>query len=195
WERYCTDELDGKTIAIVGAGRIGRRIARVASAFGMRTLAMTRTATPERERDLGVDRLYPPERLHEMLGEADAVVLSVPHTPETEDMMDAAAFGAMKDSVIFINIARGQVVDEGALLDALRSEKIGFAALDVFRQEPHPPNSPFWTLPNVMISPHSASTAYGENRRITDIFCHNLLCYIDGRLHEMWNVLDKSRMY
>lgn len=195
WERYCSDELDGKTIAIVGAGRIGRRVARIASAFGMRTLATARTVTPERARELGVDQLYAPDQLHEMLGGADAVVLSIPHTPDTEDMIDAAAFEAMKDGVIFINIARGQVVDEDALLAALQSGKIGFAALDVFRTEPLPPDSPFWSLPNVMVSPHSASTAYGENGRITDIFCHNLACYLDGRLDEMRNVLDKRRMY
>ncbi|MEZ4570157.1 MAG: NAD(P)-dependent oxidoreductase [Thermomicrobiales bacterium] len=101
----------------------------------------------------------------------------------------------MKDGVMLVNIARGQVVDEDALLEALRSGKIGFAALDVFRNEPLPPDSPFWDLPNVPISPHSASTGYGENGRITDIFCHNLRCYLDGRLDDMQNVLDKQRMY
>src|SRR5690606_456467 len=113
--------LEGKTLAIVGAGRIGRRIASVARAFGMRTLASARTATPERAGELGVDRLYGRDRLHEMLGQADAVVLCVPHTPETENLIDAAAFDAMKDGVIFINVARGHIVDEDALLAALRS--------------------------------------------------------------------------
>lgn len=195
WERYCTDELEGKTLAIVGAGKIGRRVARIANAFGMRTLATARTVTADRAAELGVDALYGPDQLHEMLGQADAVVLCVPHTPDTEDMIDAGAIAAMKDGVMLVNIARGQVVDEDALLDALQSGKIGFAALDVFRREPLPPDSPFWDLPNVLISPHSASTGYGENGRITDIFCHNLRCYLDGRLDEMQNVLDKQRMY
>ena len=195
WERYCTDELEGKTLAIVGAGKIGRRIARVARAFGMRTLATARTYSPERVAALGVDELYGPGQLHEMLGQADAVVLCVPHTPETENLIDAAAIEAMRDGVILINIARGQIVDEDALLAALQSGKIGFAALDVFRTEPLPPDSRFWELPNVMISPHSASTGYGENGRITDIFCHNLRCYLDRRYDDMWNVLDKQRMY
>ena len=195
WIRYCTDELDGKTMAIVGAGKIGRRVAGIARAFGMRTLATARTVTPGRAAELGVDALYGPDQLHEMLGQADAVVLCVPHTPDTEDMIDASAIAAMKDGVMLVNIARGQVVDEDALLAALQSQKIGFAALDVFRSEPLPPDSPFWDLPNVLISPHSASTGYGENGRITDIFCHNLRCYLDGRLDDMRNVLDKELMY
>ncbi|CAN5517558.1 D-2-hydroxyacid dehydrogenase [soil metagenome] len=195
WERYCTDELEGKTLAIVGAGKIGRRVARIARAFGMTTHATVRTATPERAGELGVDQVYAPGHHHEMLGQADAVVLCVPHTPDTEDMIDAEAIAAMKDGVMLVNIARGQVVDEDALLAALQSGKIGFAALDVFRTEPLPPDSPFWDLPNCLISPHSASTGYGENGRITDIFVHNLRCYLDGRLDEMQNVLDKQRMY
>ena len=195
WERYCTDELDGKTLAIVGAGKIGRRVAGIARAFGMRTLATARTVSPGRAAELGVDALYGPDQLHEMLGLADAVVLCVPHTPDTEDMIDAATIEAMKDGVMLVNIARGQVIDEDALLAALQSGKIGFAALDVFRTEPLSPDSPFWDLPNVLISPHSASTGYGENGRITDIFCHNLRCYLDGRLDDMRNVLDKQLMY
>ena len=195
WIRYCTDELEGKTLAIVGAGKIGRRVAQLARAFEMRTLATARTVTPGRAEELGVDALFAPDQLHEMLGQADAVVLCVPHTPDTEDMIDAAAFEAMKDGVMFVNIARGQVVDEDALLEALKSGKISYAGLDVFRSEPLPPDSPFWDQPNALISPHSASTAYGENGRITDIFCHNLRCYLDGRLDDMQNVLDKQRMY
>lgn len=195
WDRYCTDELDGKTLAIVGAGRIGRRVAAIGRAFGMRTLAAARTVSPTRAAELGVDDLYAPSQLHEMLSQADAVVLCVPHTPETENTIDAAALEAMKDGVTLINIARGPVVDDDALLAALGSGKVGFAALDVFRTEPLPPDSPYWSLPNVMVSPHSASTSYSENRKITDIFCHNLACYLDGRVQDMWNVLDKARMY
>lgn len=195
WERFASDELAGKTLAIVGPGRIGREVARIARCFGMRPTAMGRTASPERAAELGVDRLYPRERMGEMLGEADAVVLCCPHTPETENLIDCAAFAAMKDGVVLVNIARGQVVDEEALIDALRSGKIAFAALDVFRTEPLPADSPLWDLPNVLVSPHSVSTAYSENRKITDIFCHNLECFLDGRVDEMRNVLDKARMY
>ena len=92
-------------------------------------------------------------------------------------------------------MARGQIVDEDALIDALGSGHIAFAALDVFTLEPLPESSPLWGMPNVLVSPHSASTVAGENKLIADIFCHNLRCYVDGRLDEMTNVLDKARMY
>ena len=96
---------------------------------------------------------------------------------------------------MFVNIARGQVVDHAALLDSLQNGKIAFAGLDVFDKEPLPADSPFWDLPNVMINPHSASTAFSENQKITDILCHNLRCFLDGQTNEMRNVLDKRRMY
>ena len=195
WERYCTGELAGLTLAIVGPGRIGRQVAAIGKAFGMRVVAMGSRSGEERLAELGVDALFTRDRLHEMLGLADAVVLSCPHTPETERMIDATAFDAMKPGVMLVNIARGPVVDEPALIDALQSGKVAFAALDVFTTEPLPPDSPFWDMPNVLVSPHSGSTATSENSKITDIFCHNLVCYLDGRYDEMRNILDKARLY
>jgi phosphoglycerate dehydrogenase-like enzyme len=195
WVRYCGDELPGKNMAIVGPGKIGKRVGEVARAFGMSVSAMGRRNDPERARELGVDKLYSRDQLHEMLGAADCVVLCCPHTPETENLIDAGAFNAMKNDVVFVNISRGPVVVEEALYGALTSGKIGFAGLDVFRQEPLPEESPFWDLPNVLVSPHSASTAYSENAKITDIFCHNLECYLDGRFSEMQNLLDFEAMY
>ncbi|MEX2425161.1 MAG: D-2-hydroxyacid dehydrogenase [Thermomicrobiaceae bacterium] len=195
WVRYCGDELPGKTMAIVGPGKIGKRVAEVAHAFGMRVSAMGRRNDPARARELGVDRMYGKDQMLEMLAEADCVVLCCPHTPETENLIDARAFQAMKDGVIFVNISRGQVVVEDALYNALTSGKIGFAGLDVFREEPLPVESPFWDLPNVLVSPHSASTAYSENGKITEIFCHNLECFLDGRIADMKNLLDFDAMY
>lgn len=195
WVRYCGDELPGKHMAIVGPGKIGARVAQVAQAFGMTVSAMGRRNDSERARELGVDRMYTREQLHQMLAEADCVVLCCPHTPETEDLIDAGAFQAMKDGVVFVNISRGQVVVEDALYNALTSGKIGFAGLDVFRTEPLPSESRFWDLQNVLVSPHSASTAYSENRKITDIFCHNLECYLDNRIEDMQNLLDFKAMY
>jgi phosphoglycerate dehydrogenase-like enzyme len=195
WVRYCSDELPGKAMAIVGPGRIGRRVAEVARAFGMSVISMGRRSGPDHARELGVDRVYRREDMHEMLAGADCVVLSCPHTPETENLIDAQAFQAMKDGVVFVNISRGPVVVEEALYNALTSGKIGFAGLDVFREEPLPPSSPFWDLPNVLISPHSASTAYSENQKITEIFCHNLECFLDGRIEDMRNLLDFKAMY
>jgi len=110
-------------------------------------------------------------------------------------MIDAKAIAAMKPGVVLVNIARGQVIDEIAMIAALRSGQIGFAALDVAAAEPLPAASPLWDMPNVLISPHSASTAPSENRKITDIFCHNLGCYVAGRRGDMINVLDKKRLY
>ena len=195
WVRYCGDELPGKTMAIVGPGRIGRRVAEVARAFGMSVIALGRRTGPDRAREVGVDRLYTRDQLHEMLSQADCLVLCCPHTPETENLIDARAFAAMKQGVVFINISRGPVVVEEALYNALTDGTIGFAGLDVFRTEPLDGGSPFWDLPNVLVSPHSASTAASENEKITDIFCHNLECFLDGRTQDMRNLLDFSAMY
>jgi phosphoglycerate dehydrogenase-like enzyme len=195
WERFCSDELSGKTLAIIGPGRIGREIARIGRAFDMRSVALARDARPERAAELGVERVFSRSDLHDMLAMADALVVCAPHTPETEDLIGAAEFRALKPGAIFINIARGQLVDEDALLAALHDGTVAFAGLDVFRTEPLPPDSPFWDLPNVLVNPHSASTSDRENGRITDIFIHNLRCYSEGRLDEMRNVLDIGRMY
>jgi phosphoglycerate dehydrogenase-like enzyme len=195
WTRFCGGELTGKTLAIIGLGRIGREIARIGKAFGMTVHAMPRTHAPERAGELGVDALFPRDRLHAMLAAADAVVLCVPHTPDTEDLIGAAEIAAMKPGVVLINIARGVVLDEAALIAALRSGHVAFAGVDVFREEPLPVNSPFWELDNVLINPHSASTAPSENSEITDIFCRNLRHYLDGRVDLMEPVLDKQRMY
>ncbi len=195
WEAYCTDELAGKTLAIVGAGHMAKEIIVLGKAFGMRMTAMGRNYSTERAAELGVDGMYPQERLHEMLAEADAVVLTVPHTPDTEKMMDAAAFAALKPGGVFVNIARGKVVDEPAMIESLRSGHIGFAALDVFEVEPLPASSPLWDMPNVLISPHSQSVVPSDNARLTELFCYNLRCYLDGRFKDMRNVLDKELMY
>lgn len=195
WERYCGGELTGKTIAIVGPGRIGREIGRIAHAFNMRVLAMPRTFDPARKAELHADEVFPPDQLEEMLGQADYVVLCTPHTPETEGMIGPRQIAAMKPGVVLVNIARGVVIDERAMIDALRSGHIGFAGLDVFETEPLPVDSPLWEMPNVLVNPHSASTAESENAKITDIFCHNLRCYVEGRYTEMTPVLDKQRYY
>ena len=119
----------------------------------------------------------------------------MPHTPLTEGLLDAAAFAALRPGAAVINIARGQVVDEDALIAALRLGRVGFAALDVARTEPLPDDSPLWDMPNVLISPHSASTVLAENAAITDIFVHNLRCWLDGQRGAMRNVLDRTLMY
>lgn len=193
FERLCSPSLPGKTLAIVGPGKIGREIARLARPFGLRTTALGRTGRSAEE--LGVDRVYTRAELRPMLAEADFVTLIVPHTAETEGMIGAAELAAMKPSAVLINIARGQVIDEDALIAALRDGRLAGAALDVFSREPLPPDSPLWTLPNVIINPHSASTAEEENGKIIDIFCENLAHYLAGHPERMRNILDKVQLY
>jgi phosphoglycerate dehydrogenase-like enzyme len=195
WERFSTGELTGLKLAIIGPGRIGREVARLGKAFNMTVWAMARSNHPGRAAELGVDRVVDRSELHDLLGWADCTVLCTPHTDETEQLIDRAAIEAIKPGAALINIARGQVVDEPAMIEALQSGKLGFAALDVVANEPLSPDSPLWDMPNVLISPHSASTAITENARITDIFVHNLRAYLDGKIDRMTPVLDKARLY
>lgn len=195
WQRYCGEEVAGKTLVILGAGDLARGAAQVARAFEMRVVALAREPGKARAHAALFDEVLPVAGLHAALARADAVLLTVPHTPETERIMDARAIAAMKPGAALVNIARGQVLDEAALVAALRSGHVGFAALDVAEVEPLPADSPLWDLPNVLISPHSASTVEGENARITEIFLHNLRCWLDGRPQAMRNLLDKRRMY
>jgi phosphoglycerate dehydrogenase-like enzyme len=195
WERFCSDELSGKLLAIVGTGKIGREIARIARTFDMLPVGLAREFRPERAPELGLERLYPRDELHAMLSAADAVVLCAPHTPETENIIGAEELAVLKPGVVFVNIGRGQLVDEDALIARLQDGTIGFAGLDVFRQEPLPPDSPLWDLPNVLINPHSASTSDRENGRITQLLIDNLHAFMAGRHDDMRNVLDIERMY
>lgn len=195
WARYCATELHGQTIAIVGPGRIGRETARLAHAFGMTVWAMASDNSPERAEALGVDRLFGRDGLKEMLRGADCVVLCCPHTPETEGLIGPEEVAAFKPGVVLVNISRGVVIDEDAMIAALQADQIGLAALDVFRTEPLPADSPLWDHSNVLVNPHSASTANTENAKITDIFIHNLGHFLAGDLGKMSPVLDKARLY
>jgi phosphoglycerate dehydrogenase-like enzyme len=195
WNRFSGDELAGKTMAIIGPGRIGREIARIARAFHMRVVALARDADPARAEALGVDRVYGRHDVLAMLGEADCLVICAPQTPETVDLLGPEEMAALKPGAVFINIGRGTIVDDAALERGLRSGQIAFAALDVFREEPLPAASPFWEMPNVLINPHSASTVDSENAKLTDIFIRNLGHYLAGEVDLMAPVLDKQRMY
>lgn len=195
WEKFCGGGLDAQTIAIFGPGRIGRQIAKNARSFGMTVWAMARDNNPARAADLGVDRLFTRGQIKEMLAGANAVVLCTPHTPETEGLIGPDDVTAMKHGTVLVNIARGVVIDEAAMIAALKSGQIAFAALDVFNQEPLPETSELWDLPNVLINSHSASNAASENGKITASFIQNLHAYLDGRFEDMSPVLDKARMY
>jgi phosphoglycerate dehydrogenase-like enzyme len=195
WTRYCGEGLSGKTLLVVGAGKVGAATGRLARAFGMNVIAVVRRPSPDRRAELHADEVLGLDALAGLVGRADAIVLAAPHTPATEGIVSASVIGAMKPGVVFVNIARGQLVDEDALIVALQSGQIGFAALDVARVEPLPQASPLWDLPNVLISPHSASTVASENEAITEIFCRNIPLFLNGDRASMQNILDKVEMY
>ncbi len=195
WERYCGTDLRGRVMTVVGAGRVGAEVGRLARAFGMRVLSVVNRPSPDRAAELHADEVMGPEQLVEAISRADCVTLCAPHTNATENMIDAQVIARMKPDVVFVNIGRGQLVDEDALTEALRRGHIGFAALDVARVEPLPNDSPLWDMPNVLISPHSASTVESENEKIVDIFIENLRHYVAGATDRMTNVFDKTRMY
>lgn len=180
WERYCGRELRDMTVGVVGLGAVGQEVARLARALGMRTVGVKRTAVDDPER-FHVDEVYLQAALHEMLPSCDHLVLICPHTPETEGMIDAAALAALPRGAVLINIGRGALIDEGALLAALRTGHLGGAALDVAATEPLPPGDPLWDAPNVFITAHSASTVDRENERLMDLFCDNLVRFRDGK--------------
>ena len=195
WQRYCGESLIGKTVAIVGAGEVGHCVAERCKNFGMRIAAMSRSLTAEEGAKRGYDRVFRREDMIDVMAESDVVVLCVPHTPETEMMIDGPIFRAMKPGCVLVNIARGQVVDEEAMIEALKSGHLGSAALDVSTIEPLPAESPLWDLPNVLISPHSASTVDRENELIADLFIHNMDCMLNGTPDKMKNRFDISRGY
>ena len=200
---FMADELRGKTIGIVGFGSIGRQVAALARAFGMHVLAMQR-GNDHRDRGFqfpgigdpeGIipERYYSPDQLQSMLRASDVVVIAIPLTPQTQGLFDGAAFRAMKSTAFLVNIARGEVCDEAALVRALETKQIAGAALDVFQQEPLPANHPLWRLPNVFITPHSSGLSPHYNERAAMIFEENLRCYLAGR--PLYNVVDKTLSY
>lgn len=205
WERYVPLELRDSTVGIVGYGSIGREIARLAHAFGMKVLATKRNlrdlsdeghytipGTGDPTGDLA-DRLYPATAMKAMLRECDYVVVTVPLTTETYHLIDAEALEAMKESAVLINVARGKVVDEAALIEALKEGKIGGAALDVFEEEPLPEDSPLWDAPNVIISPHISGSTKHYNERAAELFAQNLRRFLDGQ--PLLNTVDRVLNY
>ena len=154
WEPFDVDEISAQTVGIVGYGDIGRAVARRAHALGMRVLALKRH--PPAERDALIAEYYKPEALGEMLGESDYVVVAAPLTEETRHMMGGAQFAAMKASAVVINVGRGPVIDQAALVEALKAGRIRGAGLDVVEREPLPKGDPLWQMENVLISPHTA---------------------------------------
>jgi phosphoglycerate dehydrogenase-like enzyme len=190
WERFTHPELNGLTVGIFGLGNSGSDLALKAKAFHMRVLGLRRNA----ERPVpGVDRMFSIDQLQPFLAESDFVVVTTPSTPETLGMFDAAAFKAMKRSAYFICISRGGIAVDDALLEALREGWIAGAGLDAHGVEPLPPDSPFWSLPNVIVTPHNGATTPATAQRSVEIFIDNLQRYVAGQ--PLRNIVDKSAGY
>ncbi|MDB4876654.1 MAG: D-2-hydroxyacid dehydrogenase [Gemmatimonadetes bacterium] len=193
WERYAGAELGGRTLGIVGVGRIGTEVARLAKAMDMNVLGVKRTVAGVDAAAVHLDELYGPGDLHTVLRRAEYLVLITPHTDETEHLIGAAELALLPAGAVLINIGRGALIDELALIAALRSGHLGGAALDVFAEEPPAQDNPLWDMPNVLVSPHSASTSDRENARITELFCRNLRRYLAGE--PLLNVLNTDTLY
>lgn len=190
WDEYPSRELTGQTLVILGLGAIGGEVARLARAFGMRVIGVNRRGATDSEH---VERMVPMKELANVLPQVDALVVALPLTDETRGMIDARALRSLKPGAVLVNVGRGQVIDEGAMIESLRSGRLGGAALDVTAAEPLPPDSPLWELPNVLLSPHTAALSFRENERIVDLFLENCRRYLDGQ--ELINRIDPGRFY
>ena len=183
-------ELEGMTMGIVGLGGAGRDLAVRAHAFGMRIIAVdpqSVEAPPQVEACRGMDGF------DALLEESDVVAVCAPLTPETQNMFDARAFEKMKDHALLINVTRGKIVEEAALMDALAKGVIGGAGLDVTPEEPLPEDHPLWRMSNVVVTPHTAGGSPVRGDRIVDLFCENLRRLLSGE--DLLSVIDKNKGY
>ena len=204
WQPLEGAELRDVTVGIVGLGSIGRAVGALATAFGCRVVAVRRTgdsgsptiAVDDEGRPLGalmLDRVGGPESLPELLAESDFIVLAAPLTRETEEMMNAETFALVKPGAWLINVARGRLIDERALIRALEEGDLGGAVLDTFRDEPLPAGSPFYDMPNVIVTPHTAWSSGRVLDRSVELFCVNLRHFAAGE--PLVNVVDPSAGY
>jgi phosphoglycerate dehydrogenase-like enzyme len=175
--RRPTRELHGQTVLILGLGAIGLEVARLARAFGMRTVGVRRSAAAPPP---FTDEVHTADELPALIERAHALVITLPATPETRGLVDARVIERMRPDCIVVNVGRGAVVDEQALVKALRERRIAGAVLDVFAEEPLLPSSPLWELDNVLVSPHSAALSPHEDERIVELFRDNLRRYLAG---------------
>jgi phosphoglycerate dehydrogenase-like enzyme len=183
-------EVDGLTLGILGYGGIGREVAARAAAFGMRVLATRRTPTPAPGH---VELLAGDDALPRLLERSDVLVVTVPETAATRGLLDRDRLRLLPRGAVLVNVARGRIIDEVALIDLLHDGHLRGAALDVFHTEPLPPDSPLWTLPNVLVTPHVSGTSTRFWRRETDLIVANLRRYLHGQ--PMLNVVDKQAGY
>ena len=192
WQFMCS-ELAGRTAGILGMGNIGGRVARLCKALDMRVLGIRRSVTVAQENQGDADLLLPPRDLPLVLRDSDFLVVCLPGTPETAGLLGADEIRLMKEGACLINVGRGGIVDEDALVEAVRSGRLAGAALDVFAQEPLPPDSPLWSEPRILLTAHNAAHSHRYEERATELFLENLRRYLDGR--ELLNVHDRERGY
>ena len=190
-EHRLPQELGGATLGLVGLGSIGRNVAARASAMGMKVIAVREHA--DKPKPQHVDEVFPTSRLNDLLANSDYVVLSPPVTPATRGMIGRAQLAAMKENGYLINVGRGPLVDEPALIEALREHRIAGAALDVFDQEPLPPESPLWDLDNLLITPHTGGMTDKMWDRHYAVFAENLRRFLNGQPLQ-W-IVDKRSGY
>jgi phosphoglycerate dehydrogenase-like enzyme len=196
WAHYASSELRDKTLGIVGYGHIGREVARLALCFGMQVIAMTSQAPGSGAREEGQAQavtLLAPARLRDLLAQSDYVLVSVPLVTSTHRLIGESELRAMRPSAFLVNISRGRVIDEAALVRVLQEKRIAGAGLDVFETEPLPGDSPLWDMENVILTPHSAGSHQRYNERATALFCDNLRRYLAGE--PLINQVDKLRGY
>jgi phosphoglycerate dehydrogenase-like enzyme len=183
-------ELRGQTLLLVGVGAIGTETARLASAFGMHVIAVKRSlegGVPH------VDELHPVSDLRSLVARADAIVVTLPGTDATRGLLDAETLAAVKPGAVLVNVGRGAVIDEAALIERLQDGTFKGAALDVFTEEPLPQDSPLWGLENVIVTPHNVALVDAEEPRIVDLFIDNLRRHRDGQ--PLRNALDPEILY
>lgn len=187
--RTPTKLANGSKVVIAGLGEIGMETARIARALGMRVSGTKRNV----ETIEGIDQVTNNDGLAALVADADAVVNTLPGTPYTEKLFNGDIFSAMKPGTVFVNVGRGTVVDEDALLAALDNGQVGYACLDVFAVEPLPQDSPLWNHPKVLVSPHTSALSTAENRLIAERFCDNLRIFLDGG--ELPHLVDPVHFY
>ena len=192
WQPFESQELHGKTLGIVGYGGIGSAAAERARPFGVRILALRRRPALS-EKDPLLEGTYPPERINELMAACDYVLVAAPLTPETRGLVGESQFAAMKPNAVLINVGRGPVVDQAALLRALETGLIRGAALDVFDVEPLPSNHPFYRMPNVLLSPHTADRVTGFFQLPVECFLQNLRRFRAGE--PLLNLVDQQAGY
>lgn len=192
WKRYDAGILRGKTVGVVGLGHIGREVARLSKCFGMNVIGTRRSAT-EQSRARYVDRLVSRQRLPELLSDSDFVALTLPSTPETIHLIGERELHLMKPTSFIINIGRGNIIDEEALVRALEEHWIAGAGLDVFTHEPLPQDSKLWNLPNVIFSPHISGSLGDYHFQATEVFIENLKRFLDGK--KLLRIVNKRKGY